>query len=527
MSDFKSAINPHTGNLQLVLKIEFRFKGSVDSTAELPLTGNTEGNVYKVKGSSDSLFMWTIAATSGDLSDWKDIGAINSVAWGSITGTLSDQTDLQSELTTAKTWGNIIGTLSDQTDLQTALDAKQVSLTLSPDSAPVTLDSLLELDADDESTTIVDSTGNHSWTIDATNEIDTAQKKFGLSSLRLDASGSLSVPLASDFEIQDGNDFCVAFFFKFNSAPSSTTGIIHFDNGSFSYRIQYNPTDDKWALYYGGGTGTLQWDNVFEIADTNWHHFCLFRHGPDGNNAHNIYIDGTRRLTIGLDVNSSFSSGGTFQIGNAVASASAFDGWIDNVIVEPNYFLTTPAPTITVPTTAVLDSTEGIMSYISDTEFRYNTTTVQQIIDVINAQHTQNTDTILDNGGSNPISSANLVKGAIEFIIGDGSNEISTGVQGFIEIPFPCTITEVRLLAEPSGSIVVDIWKDTYANYPPTNADTITASAVPTISSDTDSEDTSLTGWTTSVSEGDILGYNVDSITTLTRVTVVLKIKRT
>ena len=90
------------------------------------------------------------------------------------------------------------------------------------------------------------------------------------------------------------------------------------------------------------------------------------------------------------------------------------------------------------------------------------------------------------------------------------------------------TITRVTLLTQGgSGSCVVDIWKDTYANYPPVVGDSITASAKPTISSTTKSQDTTLTGWTTSVSAGDILRFNVDSITTCTRVLVSLTITRT
>jgi hypothetical protein len=82
----------------------------------------------------------------------------------------------------------------------------------------------------------------------------------------------------------------------------------------------------------------------------------------------------------------------------------------------------------------------------------------------------------------------------------------------------------VTLLADQSGSIVVDIWKDTYANYPPVDADSITASAVPTISSAAKSQDTSISGWTVAISAGDILGFNVDSISTCTRVTLSLKV---
>lgn len=116
---------------------------------------------------------------------------------------------------------------------------------------------------------------------------------------------------------------------------------------------------------------------------------------------------------------------------------------------------------------------------------------------------------------------------SLNFIIDGGGSAITTGVKGFIEIPFACTINQVTTLANQSGSIVVDIWKDTYANYPPTVADTITSSAKPTLSSATKAQDSTLTGWTTSVSAGDILGFNVDSATTVTRVTIALKLTRT
>jgi len=116
---------------------------------------------------------------------------------------------------------------------------------------------------------------------------------------------------------------------------------------------------------------------------------------------------------------------------------------------------------------------------------------------------------------------------SITFIIDGGGSAITTGLKGFLEIPFACTITQVTMSADASGSIVVDIWKDTYANFPPTDADSITASAPPTISSAQKSQDSTLTGWTKSISAGDILAFNVDSCTTITRVTISLKVERT
>lgn len=115
--------------------------------------------------------------------------------------------------------------------------------------------------------------------------------------------------------------------------------------------------------------------------------------------------------------------------------------------------------------------------------------------------------------------------GLIYQIDGAGS-VITTGLKYGFRVPFACTIKGVTLGGAPSGSIVVDIWKDTHANFPPLDADSITASAVPTITTDTDSEDTTLTSWTTSIDAGDWLYFNVDSVTTMEFVSVNLDVER-
>lgn len=108
----------------------------------------------------------------------------------------------------------------------------------------------------------------------------------------------------------------------------------------------------------------------------------------------------------------------------------------------------------------------------------------------------------------------------IPFVIDGGGAAITTGIKGDLEIPFACTLTQNTLLADQSGSIVIDIWVDSYANFPPTVADTITASAKPTLSTATKSQDATLTGWTTSIAAGSILRFNVDSASTVQRVTL-------
>jgi len=112
--------------------------------------------------------------------------------------------------------------------------------------------------------------------------------------------------------------------------------------------------------------------------------------------------------------------------------------------------------------------------------------------------------------------------------IDGGAAAITTGAKYAAAIRLPAgTIVDCTMVVDPSGSIVVDLWKDTYGNWPPTDADTITAAAVPTVTTATKSQDTTLTGWTTAISDGDIIVPNVDSCATCTSCVLTLKINKT
>lgn len=110
-------------------------------------------------------------------------------------------------------------------------------------------------------------------------------------------------------------------------------------------------------------------------------------------------------------------------------------------------------------------------------------------------------------------------------IDGAGST-ITTGVKGFIQAPVSGTIASWTLLSTDAsataGSIVVEVDKDVYANYPPNGSDKICASACPTLSSVNKNTSSSLGTWTTAVTAGDVFGFNVTSVSTVSRVTLVL-----
>lgn len=114
----------------------------------------------------------------------------------------------------------------------------------------------------------------------------------------------------------------------------------------------------------------------------------------------------------------------------------------------------------------------------------------------------------------------------LPFVIDGGGQVITTGIKGDLEISFDCTITKVTMLADQIGSIVVDVWKAPYANYPAVVANSIAGDALPTITTDIKSTDVALTGWNKIVKAGDIFRYNVNSVTGIQRVTLSITLTR-
>ena len=130
-------------------------------------------------------------------------------------------------------------------------------------------------------------------------------------------------------------------------------------------------------------------------------------------------------------------------------------------------------------------------------------------------------------GATGPAGADSNPDRAIGYVIDGGGDPITTGLAGIgLRIPYACTITEWTLHADVSGSIVVDIWKDSYGNYPPVVGDSITGSAKPTISAANRNTSTTLTGWNTSIAAGDMLYFNVDSCATITKAVLTLKVTK-
>lgn len=145
------------------------------------------------------------------------------------------------------------------------------------------------------------------------------------------------------------------------------------------------------------------------------------------------------------------------------------------------------------------------------------------------AEATVDTDkhTIVVHDGSTaggfPLAKESAVIRSVVFTLGTGTAVPSTGVMGYVVVPFSGTIDRWDLVADASGSIVIDVWKR--AGAIPTVTHTIAGSEKPTLSSAQLGSDTNLTTWTTSVAAGDVFGVNIDSVSTIKQAVLTIRVK--
>jgi hypothetical protein len=106
----------------------------------------------------------------------------------------------------------------------------------------------------------------------------------------------------------------------------------------------------------------------------------------------------------------------------------------------------------------------------------------------------------------------------------DGAGSVcSTGQKGYIIAPFGGTITAWSITAVgASPTCTLDVWKIAAGTALPTVANTIMGTK-PALSTGNAVRSTTRTGWTTTFSVGDIFGFNLDAVSTATRITFELE----
>jgi hypothetical protein len=107
----------------------------------------------------------------------------------------------------------------------------------------------------------------------------------------------------------------------------------------------------------------------------------------------------------------------------------------------------------------------------------------------------------------------------LPFIISGGGVAITTGVKGFVPIPFAASITDWSIIADQSGSIAIDILR---ANNLVPSVSMVGAGTKPNLTAQ-QLAGTPPVGWASSVlAARDYLGFNVTSVATVTQVTLTL-----
>ena len=127
-------------------------------------------------------------------------------------------------------------------------------------------------------------------------------------------------------------------------------------------------------------------------------------------------------------------------------------------------------------------------------------------------------------GSSGGAPDPNLAAGAIGVTIDGGGSTPVSGSKGFVQCPYAGNITGWTMLADQAGSAQVTVKKSTYAGFPATSS--IVASAPPALVSAQKNSTTVLTGWTVAVAVGDIFEFNLDSASTLKRLTLELQMTK-
>lgn len=91
----------------------------------------------------------------------------------------------------------------------------------------------------------------------------------------------------------------------------------------------------------------------------------------------------------------------------------------------------------------------------------------------------------------------------------------------YYSIPFACTIQGWTMTVD-TGTAKVDVWKIAAGTAIPTITNTIVGSTMPAVTTGTAAQSAILTGWTTSVAANDIIAFNLNTVVSATKVSLVL-----
>ena len=264
-------------------------------------------------------------------------------------------------------------------------------------------------------------------------------------------------------------------------------------NGQSSNYFEYNA---KTTINSGDpGNGFVIWDNVTQAAATQ------------------INIDHLTGLGDDVDVILALLKTGDTIIIQDQANSNNYQKWTvaSTITIVPNNYVEVPVTLVT--STHSFSNNDPLVIFIITSGSVGPTGPTGDTGPTGPTGLTGPTGATGDTGPTGPGSAS----GSFGITIDGAGSVITTGVKGYLTIPYAGTITGWQIIANATGSCVVDVWK-TASGAVPTVANTITGTEKPTLTSQQINTDLALTSWTTTVAQNDVVAFNVDSATTVSRV---------
>lgn len=188
--------------------------------------------------------------------------------------------------------------------------------------------SLLHFEGADASTDIDDENADVTWTAAGHAQIDTAEFKFGTSSLLLDGT--------TDYITQTGLNLVSSEGFKMDiwvrTTSIATLRWLYFTDTAFHIALGLVATTGKLALYLGNGAGWTIANNVQStnaIAIDTWYHIRIQWDGA----TYKVYIDGAEEISVTSSI--AFADAGSeLRIGAGNTGLNGWIGWVDEFKYE-------------------------------------------------------------------------------------------------------------------------------------------------------------------------------------------------
>lgn len=151
---------------------------------------------------------------------------------------------------------------------------------------------LLHGEGADASTTFTDSSGSaHTMTTVGNAQIDTAQFKYGTSSILLDGTGDyLTTPDNADWDLGAGN-FTIELWVRYNAVD--TTDLYVAQWGGTSAWAFYRETGSLYFRFFDTGAALNDTSYAWTPSTNTWYHVCAMRTGD----VFSIFIDGVNVAT--------------------------------------------------------------------------------------------------------------------------------------------------------------------------------------------------------------------------------------